>query len=79
VVAFAFALHATLGRDGGPDSFDSSFLPRKMTTALLMHATLLGLVCVDDDGFARTLVFSLSESESLTVGFLSMGGEKPGR
>jgi len=45
-----------------------------MITPLLTRAALLGSVRVDDDGFSRSLVLSSSESESLTVGFLSMGG-----
>ena len=50
VVAFAFALYATLGRDGG---FDSSSSSPKMTTRLLTHAALLGLIRVDNDGSHR--------------------------
>ena len=74
VAAFAFALYAALGRAGGTGGFDSSSSSSEMTTPLLTRAALLGSVRVDDDGLARSLVLSSSESESLMVGFLSTGG-----
>jgi len=74
VAAFAFALYAALGRVGGAGGFDSSSSSSEMTTPLLTRAAVLGSVRVDDDGFARSLVLSSSESESLMVGFLSTVG-----
>ena len=74
VAAFAFAFYVALGRVGGAGGFDSSSSSSEMITPLLTRAALLGSVRVDDDGFSRSLVLSSSESESLTVGFLSMGG-----
>lgn len=74
--AFAFVLYAALGRAGGAGGFDSSSSSSEMTTPLLTRAALLGSVSVRvvGDGFARSLVLSSSESESVMVGFLSTEG-----
>ena len=74
VAAFTFALYAALGRAAGAGGSDSSSSSSEMTMPLLTRAALFGSVCLDDDGFARSLVLSSSESESLTVGFLPTVG-----